>query len=201
LSRANTNSDAVATSHPSAIDLRNVTYRIGTKRILNDISWRINRGEHWAVLGPNGSGKTTLLRMVCGYLWPNDGGRILRNGQALLDLRELRRGIGWVSCSLCTQIPPSELVLHTVISGKFAQIGLWPEWLAGLEGQVLEQARLHLGELDCAGLADRRFETLSQGEQQKLLIARARMARPFMIILDEPCAGRGRSIRMQRRIS
>ena len=87
------------------------------------------------ILGPNGSGKTTLLKMACGYLWPNQGGVIYRNGSRRVDLRELRKGIGWVTTSLTSQIPGREPALRTVVSGKFAQIGL----LRDVHGPVPER--------------------------------------------------------------
>ena len=76
------------------ITCQSVGYRQQGVDILGDIDWRIERGEHWAVLGPNGSGKTTLLRIACGYLWPTSG-RVLRLGRELVDLGKLRRSIGW----------------------------------------------------------------------------------------------------------
>ena len=109
------------------LDLRDVTWLADDRVILDAITWRIDPGQHWAILGPNGAGKTTLLNLACGYLWPNGGGTILRNGEDLLDLRELRRGIGWVTASLALQIPRCEQVLHTVLSGQFAQVG-YIEW-------------------------------------------------------------------------
>jgi iron complex transport system ATP-binding protein len=169
------------------LDLRDVTWLADGRTILDRITWRVERGEHWAILGPNGAGKTTLLRLACGYIWPNGGGRILRNGEELVDLRELRRSIGWVTSSLALQVPASEQVLHTVLSGESAQVG-YIEWEPPTEDD-LAHARTCLEQLDVLHLEDRRFGTLSQGEQQKVLIARARMTRPMLIILDEPCEG------------
>ena len=105
-------------------DIRNVSYRIGGKLILDSVNWRLNKGEHWAILGPNGAGKTTLLRVACGYAWPNAGGEVRRNGKALVNLRQLRREIGWVTNSLARDIPGGEAVIRTVVSGKYAQVGL-----------------------------------------------------------------------------
>jgi iron complex transport system ATP-binding protein len=169
------------------LDLDGVTWRVDGRAILDRITWQVQRGQHWVILGPNGAGKTTLLKMACGFIWPNGGGRVLRKGQEFLDLRELRRSIGWVSSTLSTQIPRDELVLHTVLSGELAQVG-FIDW-EPLSDDDCDRARLHLRELGCSHLADRHFGTLSQGEQQKVLIARARMTRPMLIILDEPCAG------------
>ncbi|MGH7785058.1 MAG: ATP-binding cassette domain-containing protein, partial [Candidatus Binatia bacterium] len=116
----------------SALELRAVSYVQNGKTILDSISWTVATGEHWAVLGPNGSGKTTLLKIACGYLWPNAGGVVLRKGKELTYLPELRKSIGWVTVSLAGEIPRRERVLHTVVSGKFAQIG----YLGGFWGQA-----------------------------------------------------------------
>jgi len=172
-----------------ALELHGVSYLAGGKKILDSISWTVQAGEHWAILGPNGSGKTTLLRIASGYLWPNGGGEVFRNGEILTHLPELRKSIGWVTGSLVHQIPFEELALDTVVSGKFAQIG----YLGGYWGQASKAdftvARRYLNELGCGHLARQPFGTLSQGEQQRVLIARARMTKPYLIILDEPCAG------------
>jgi len=106
-----------------ALELRDVSYVANGKKILDSINWTVQPGEHWAILGPNGSGKTTLLRLASGYLWPNAGGEVYRNGETLLNLRELRKSIGWVTASLVNEIPSQERALNTVVSGKFAQIG------------------------------------------------------------------------------
>jgi iron complex transport system ATP-binding protein len=171
------------------LDLRNVTYAIHGEKILDALSWTVGQGEHWAILGPNGAGKTTLLRIVCGDLWPNDGGEVYRNGETLINLCELRRSIGWVTSTLVADIPERELVLNTVVSGKYAQIGLLEfPWEPITKGDF-QKAKRYLEELECQEFVRRSFGTLSQGEQQKVLICRARMTDPYLIILDEPCAG------------
>jgi iron complex transport system ATP-binding protein len=174
---------------PPILDICDVCYKINNKLILNHISWQIRKGEHWAVLGPNGAGKTTLLKMACGYIWANAGGKVYRNGQSLVDLRELRKSIGWVTISLASQVPPDETVIRTVVSGKFAQIGLYEYAGQILHDADFNQARRFLVEMNCAHITNQKFGTLSQGERQRVLIARARMARPLLLILDEPCAG------------
>jgi len=173
----------------AALELRDVSYVANGKTILHSINWAVRPGEHWAILGPNGSGKTTLLKLACGYLWPNAGGVVLRKGEELTHLPELRKSIGWVTAALASEIPVHEKALNTVVSGKFAQIG----YLGSFWGQASKAdfiaARRYLKELGCEDLRDQEFGTLSQGEQQKVLIARSRMTKPYLIILDEPCAG------------
>ncbi|HEY2987535.1 MAG TPA: ATP-binding cassette domain-containing protein [Candidatus Binatia bacterium] len=172
-----------------ALDVRNVSYALDGRKILDSVNWTVEPGEHWAILGPNGSGKTTLLRIACGYLWPNAGGEIYRKGRALINLPALRKSIGWVSATLSAQIPPREPVLRTVVSGKYAQIGLfeWP-WDAPSKKDYA-RAEKYLAQMGAAALEHQEFGTLSQGEQQKVLIARARMTEPYLVMLDEPCAG------------
>jgi iron complex transport system ATP-binding protein len=172
-----------------AIELRNVSYVGNNKTILDSVNWTVQQGDHWAVLGPNGSGKTTLLRIACGYLWPNAGGEVYRKGRALVNLPELRKSIGWVTSTLPAQIPGQEKVIRTVISGKFAQIGYWQGFGVAANTKDYSAAEKYLAQMGCDDLRDQEFGVLSQGEQQKVLIARARMTKPYLIVLDEPCAG------------
>jgi iron complex transport system ATP-binding protein len=189
----------------SAVDLENVSVRFGEKLILDRVTWRIDDGDRWAILGPNGSGKTTLLKVACGYQWPNAGGVVRRRGVELTDLRELRKSIGWVTSSLAAEIPKRERAIDVAVSGKLAEVGLkrlGPDLSLVSDGapdgvnpyddltpEDFDRAAELLAELGCGELINRPFGVLSQGEQQKTLIARARMAQPWLIILDEPCAG------------
>jgi iron complex transport system ATP-binding protein len=176
------------------ITCQSVGYRQQGVDILCDVDWRIEPGRHWAVLGPNGSGKTTLLRIACGYLWPTSG-RVLRLGQELVDLGELRRSIGWISSGLVSQIPDGDTGLETVVTGRFAQIGLKRLPYGGPSETDFADAAAELERLGCAALAWKPFGVLSQGERQQVLIARARMAAPVLLVLDEPCAGMDPGVR------
>ena len=164
---------------------RLVVVRDGTT-ILREISWRVERGQHWVVLGSNGSGKTSLLSALTGYLPPTRGEvAVLGQQYGESDWRELRLKVGLVSSSIRQMMSDAEPALTTVVSGKYAMIDYWgrvrPEDRA-------EAARL-LEQVELGYLAQRPWRVLSQGERQRVLIARALMARPELLILDEPCAG------------
>jgi iron complex transport system ATP-binding protein len=182
------------TVEPPLIVLDRVGYQQGAAEILRDVTWRLDRGQHWAVLGPNGSGKTTLLRIACGYLWPTSG-VVRRLGEELIDLSELRRSIGWVAADLLANVPPSERAIETVVSGKLAQVGL--KRLGDLQPSEADfaAARRLLCEIRCDALADKPLRVLSQGERQQVLVARARMVDPLLVVLDEPCAGMDPGVR------
>lgn len=173
---------------PPIFELDKVDFERGGRRILSGVSWRVLPGERWAVVGPNGCGKTTLLRLAVGQLWPN-AGRIFRLGREFQDLRELWRRIGIVADVIAREIPSNEPALDTVLSGGFAQLGL--QVFVGMEPREehRERASAALERVGCSHLADRPFGVLSQGERQKVLVARACVADPILMVLDEPCAG------------
>ena len=154
--------------------------------ILRDVNWCVQRGEHWVVLGANGSGKTSLLSALTGYLMPTDGKiSLLGETYGESDWRELRKHIGIVSSSIRQMMAEEEPALETVASGKYAMIDFWGRVTRGEK----IQARKLLEQVECAYLAARPWRVLSQGERQRVLIARALMAQPRVLILDEPCAG------------
>lgn len=170
----------------AVIEVRDLCVRRERTRILDQVSWRVAAGENWVLLGANGSGKTSLLRALTGYLAPTSGQiRVLGEEFGASDWRALRERIGVVTGSFAHQIPPCETALETVISGKFAQLDLW----AKTTGADATAARRLLRLMAAGHLAPREWRHLSQGERQRVLIARALMARPKLLILDEPCAG------------
>ncbi|MGN7384991.1 MULTISPECIES: ABC transporter ATP-binding protein [unclassified Paenibacillus] len=170
----------------NVIDMQGVYWKKGNRMLLNNVSWTVRPKEHWAMLGLNGSGKTTILNMINGYIWPTQGTvAVLGRRFGTVDLRELRQSIGWVSSSLQERLYRSDKAQHVVISGKYATIGLYQR----LSDEELGRAEELMQALGCYHLWDREFMTCSQGEKQKVLIARALMADPKILILDEPCNG------------
>ncbi|EPS6023867.1 ABC transporter ATP-binding protein [Listeria monocytogenes] len=164
----------------------NVYLKRDNKTILSDINWVVNEKENWAILGLNGSGKTTLLQLLNGYLWPSSGRlQVLGHIFGQTSLPELRKSIGWVSNALDHQLKDYELSEQIVLSGKFASIGIY----AKVTADELALAKKWL--IDCGGISliGKPYKILSQGERQIVLIARALMASPKLLILDEPCNG------------
>lgn len=154
--------------------------------ILRDINWSVQPGQHWVMLGANGSGKTSLLSSLTGYLMPTCGEiTVLGETYGESDWRELRKKIGLVSSALRQMMADEEIALESVVSGKYAMIDYWGK----VRSADREQARRLLRQVECSYLAERSWSVLSQGERQRVLIARALMAQPKLLILDEPCAG------------
>jgi len=168
------------------LSVENLRVERGGTVILDGVGWRVARSEHWAILGANGSGKTSLLSALTGYLMPT-AGEIFLLGKIYgkSDWRELRKKIGLVSSSVRQMMSGDEPALETVASGKFAMIDFWGR----LSRTDRAEAAKLLKQIECGHLAERPWRVLSQGERQRVLIGRALMANPKILILDEPCAG------------
>lgn len=154
--------------------------------ILRRISWRVERNQHWVILGANGSGKTSFLSALTGYLAPTSGE--MQIGAAYYgaaDWRAVRTAVGLVSASLGQQIEPDQTAREVILSGRDAQINFWGRPRA----QEMRRAAAILRDVRATYLADRPWLYLSQGERQRILIGRALMADLKMLFLDEPCAG------------
>jgi len=170
----------------AVIEIVDVSWKREHKEILSGVNWRVDQGQHWAILGLNGSGKTTLLNILNGYIWPTKGTvSVLGERYGNVDLRELRKKIGWVSSSLQEKLYVRDLTQDVVISGKFASIGLYDT----PTDEDRERAIELMKQLGCEHLIGRPYNTCSQGEKQKTLIARALMASPELLILDEASNG------------
>jgi iron complex transport system ATP-binding protein len=168
------------------LEISNLRIQRSKVTILEGVNWRVERGQHWAILGANGSGKTSLLSALTGYLMPTAGEIVLlgkRYGRS--DWRELRKEIGIVSSSVRQMMSDDEPALETVASGKFAMIDFWGRLSRADKNRALKILR----QIECPHLAERAWRVLSQGERQRVLIGRALMATPRVLILDEPCAG------------
>jgi iron complex transport system ATP-binding protein len=154
--------------------------------ILERIDWRVEAGQHWVILGANGSGKTSLLSAMTGYL-PLTAGTISVLGETYgkTDWRDLRTRVGIVSSAIQQLMPAHETSLDAIISGKRAMIGLWGDTAEDDRTRALDILR----QIEADSIAERPWRFLSQGERQRVLIGRALMTRPELLILDEPCAG------------
>ncbi|MDR2512292.1 MAG: ATP-binding cassette domain-containing protein [Puniceicoccales bacterium] len=172
------------------------------RAILRDINWTMNPGEHWVILGANGSGKTSLLSVLTGYLMETRGSVSIAGAtRGRDDWRELRKRVGLVSNVLNRMIEPDEPALSVVAGGREAKLNLCGRPLESERRTALALMR----RTECTRVALQPWRTLSQGERQRILIARALHSGHSVLILDEPCAGldpiaRERFLKMLARI-
>ncbi len=155
--------------------------------ILDGVTWEAGRGERWALLGPNGAGKTTLLTVVGAAEFPSRGTvDVLGERLGHTDVFRVRERVGFVDARLGRRFAPGLTVEQVALTGATGTIGL-------LEQRVRpddrDRARALLATLGVERLADRRFADCSHGERTRTLIARALVARPELLLLDEPGAG------------
>lgn len=163
-----------------------VTYVRNGRAILGGVNWEVDSSERWVVLGPNGAGKTTLLRIATANDYPTSGEvQVLDKTLGRFDIWEMRNRLGFASSATARRIPPSETVRNLVLTAAYAVEGRWNEQYDDLD---LRQADRVLAEWDLTDLADHPFGTLSDGERKRAMIARAVMADPELLLLDEPSA-------------
>ncbi|HEX3362244.1 MAG TPA: ATP-binding cassette domain-containing protein [Solirubrobacterales bacterium] len=155
--------------------------------LLHGVNWTVERGEHWVVLGPNGAGKTTLLSMAAAFSHPSEGTvEVLGQTLGAVDMRTLRESIGTLEPALSRRIQGRYSGYEVVLTGATGSIAL-------LHDRVTDEDRARadrlMGEIGVEPLRDRRFEDCSQGERQRLLLARSLMDEPQLLLLDEPTTG------------
>ena len=176
----------------AALHLEDVTIRTVGRTLVDQVDWRVGYGEHWVVLGPNGAGKTTMLSVAAAVRHPSSGtATVLGHRLGRVDLRELRRRIGLVAAS--QRLVDEELLeqegataLTVVLTGHTGTSApLWDRY----GDAERDRARRLLADLGCKDLADRRFRVCSQGERARIRLARALLADPAILLLDEPFAG------------
>ncbi|MEV2279026.1 ABC transporter ATP-binding protein [Nocardiopsis sp. NPDC049922] len=169
------------------VGLNGVTVRRGGAALLDGVDWTVQEGDRWVILGPNGAGKTTLLNVVSSQLFPTEGSvEVLGERLGRVDVFELRPLIGYTSAAVAARVEPGTPVVDLVISAAYGYMGRFREEY-GIPDYG--RARALLGHWGVGDLADREFHTLSEGERKRVLVARALMADPEMLLLDEPAAG------------
>ena len=185
------------TSTPPLVVLDKATVYIDRTPVLRHICWTWRQGEHWRIHGGNGAGKSTLLRLLAGDEYPALGGSIARhlprNGGTVTDLESVRRGIRLVSDQLQACYAYDLTGLELVLSGFDNVVGLYRKNTAQEEEEALHWLRF----FQVLPLARRRISTLSTGQMRRLLLARALVGGPDILLLDEPCSGLDSATRRQ----
>ncbi len=170
-----------------AIELSGVTVRREGVPVLAGVDWRVDMSDRWVILGPNGSGKTTLLQVAAAQLWPTAGTvEVLGARLGRVDVRTLRPRVALVSGAVTRQLRADLPARDVVVSGRHAALETW--WNRYGDDDWDKADRL-LARGGVADIGDRPFGVISEGERQQVLLARALMGDPELMLLDEPFAG------------
>ena len=166
--------------------LTDVSVVRGGTAILDSVNWSVEDDQRWVILGPNGAGKTTMLQIAAALIHPSSGkAEVLEEPLGATDLFELRPRIGFASTAMARKIPATEKVIDVVMTAAYGVTGRWHEEYESIDER---RAQRVLAEWKLDHLADRKFGTLSDGEQKRVQIARSVMTDPEILLLDEPAA-------------
>lgn len=167
-----------------AIDIKHANVFLGGREIIHDLNWQVAKGGRCFILGANGAGKTTLVKTMIGYAWPKFGATVdvLGNRFGQTNLVELRKKIAWVSPFMSQFTNTESTGLEMVLSGFDGTLGLTRKATA----EEVDTAKALMERFRCAHLIDQEIFTMSSGEQVKIMIARALLTKPELVILDEP---------------
>lgn len=169
------------------LDLRDVSLRREGTTLVGPVTWQVELDERWVVLGPNGAGKTSLLKIAAALEYPSTGTAVILGEQlGRTEVTDLRSRLGLSSVAVAGRIPGDEVVRDLVISAGYSVLGRWRE---EYESQDFDRAADTLESIGAEHLAERTWGTLSEGERKRVLIARALMTDPELLLLDEPGAG------------
>ena len=171
----------------AVLALRGVGRAVDGTQVLRGVDWEVRPGQRWVVLGPNGSGKTTLVRIATMWEHPSTGVvELLGQRLGRTDVRRLRAGVGFTSAAMADMLRPSLTAAEVVMTAKHAAL---EPWWHRYDAADAGRARAALERVGCGDRSDQRFGTLSSGERQRVLLARALSLEPGVVVLDEPNAG------------
>ena len=172
------------------LNLSHVSLQRGDTQVLSDVSWSTRPRQHWVIVGPNGAGKTTLARVASGRIAPDSGEvTVSETDLSHADPSEIATRVGLSSAAVGAKIVPTQSVLDTVRSAAWGLAVAHDEEYEQVDD---ERAQALMDIFGVSHLAQREFSTLSEGEAQRVLLARALMTDPEVLILDEPTFGQDR---------